>query len=183
MKSIILVKKTAFNILMFLLVLVSLIQAGTAGAAPKQAANAAGLTTFQNGLYQGQDPFVFQKDGFYYLSQSGPYNPTALYVSKSRSLANQGEKVKVYQANGNLGRIFAPELFYINGQWYIYACADVTAMSGHHHAVVFQGTTQDPQDPFTYKGVLFTGTGSTNYQANDFTVFQVGTQLYASWGT
>lgn len=183
MKSTASFKKTTFKAFLVLLTFLLLIPIGIASAVPKQAAHAAGLTTFQNGLYQGQDPFVFQKDGFYYLSQSGPYNPTALYVSKSRSLANQGEKIKVYQANGNLGRIFAPELFYINGQWYIYACADVTAMNGHHHAVVFQGTTQNPQDPFTYKGVLFTGTGATNYQANDFTVFQVGTQLYASWGT
>lgn len=164
-------------------ILLALLAFLSTGIAINGLAHGAGLNTFQNGLYQGQDPFVFQKDGFYYLSQSGPYGPTALYVSKSRSLANQGEKIKVYQAHGNLGRIFAPEIFYIDGQWYIYACADVTELGGRHHAVVFQGTSQDPQDPFVYKGVLYTGSSGTNYQANDFTVFQVGTELYASWGT
>lgn len=177
MNMTVLVKKPAVDFLLVLLTFLS------TSIALEGSAHAEGLSTFQNGLYQGQDPFVFQKSGFYYLSQSAPYNPTALYVSKSRSLVNQGEKIKVYQANGNLGRIFAPEIFYIDGQWYIYACADVTALDGRHHAVVFQGTSQDPQDPFEFKGVLYTGSSGTNYQANDFTVFQVGNRLYASWGT
>ncbi len=180
MNKTVLVRKPAIDLLMLLLTFFS---TGIAGITLDSSARAAGLSTFQNSLYQGQDPFVFQKDGFYYLSQSGPYGPTALYIAKSRSLTNQGEKIKVYQANGNLGRIFAPEIFYIGGQWYIYACADVSALGGHHHAVVFQGTTQDPQDPFVYRGVLYTGTAGTNFQANDFTLFQVGKQLYGSWGT
>lgn len=144
--------------------------------------NAAGLTTVQNGLYQGQDPWIIYQNGFYYLCQSGPYGPTAIHVSKSSTLADQGDKIKVYQSNGALGRIFAPELHYLNEKWYIYACADVASMSNRHQAVVFQAATDDPQGPFNYLGVLYTGTAGVNYMANDFTVFTVNNQLYACWG-
>jgi GH43 family beta-xylosidase len=139
--------------------------------------------TFSNPLYQGEDPWVIQHEGSYFMCSSGPQNPTAVYVSKSPTLVERGEKVKVWEDAENYGRVFAPELHFIQGKWYIYFCADVKSEGGKHMAVVLQANTDNPLDGFTNKGVLFTGDQHGNAQANDITVVTFQGQLYAFWGS
>ncbi len=153
----------------------SLSMALMAGAAPQAA--------FQNPLYQGEDPWVTRHEGSYYVCSSGPQNPTAVYVSKSPTLTERGEKVKVWEDADNYGRVFAPELHFIQGKWYIYFCADVRSEGGRHMAVVLQANTDNPLDGFTNKGVLFTGDEHGNAQANDITVVTFKGRLYAFWGS
>jgi GH43 family beta-xylosidase len=141
------------------------------------------VNAFTNPLYPGEDPWVIRHDDYYYVCMSGPVNPTAVYVSKSTSLLDRGEKVKVWEDAGNYGRVFAPELHYLRGKWYIYFCADVREMGGKHMAVVLEANTDDPLDGFTNKGVLFTGDENGNAQANDITVVDYQDQLYAFWGS
>lgn len=146
-------------------------------------AGAERLTTFANPFYQGEDPWVIYHGGSYYVCTSGPVNPTAVYVSKSPTLLDRGEKVRVWEDADNYHRVFAPELHYINGAWYIYLCADVRTQSWAHMAVVLQAQTSDPLGGFVNRGVLFTGDARGNFQANDFTVVTFNNQLYAFWGT
>ena len=141
------------------------------------------VATFSNPLYQGEDPWVIFQDGSYYVCTSGPADPTAVYVSKSPTLIERGEKVKVWQDSENYRRVFAPELHFINGKWYVYFCADVKSAGWKHMAVVLQARTADPLAGFTNAGVLFTGDEHGNAQANDFTVVTFNHQLYAFWGS
>jgi GH43 family beta-xylosidase len=141
------------------------------------------LTTCSNPLYQGEDPWVIFHDGSYYVCTSGPVDPTAVYVSKSPTLLDRGEKVKVWQDADNYRRVFAPELHYIEGRWYIYFCADVKTEGWRHMPVVLEAKTGNPLEGFTSKGALFTGDEHGNGQANDFTVVTFNRQLYAFWGS
>lgn len=139
---------------------------------------------FNNPLYQGQDPFVTYKDGFYYfVSSSNLDSNNKVYVSKSRTLTDQGEKILVYDSQGAQTRIFAPEIFFFDGKWYIYYCADLKDFGYRHMATVLESATDDPQGEYVDKGALYTGVNGEYRQANDFTVFQHDGQLYAVWGT
>ncbi|OMF35977.1 hypothetical protein BK133_09845 [Paenibacillus sp. FSL H8-0548] len=139
---------------------------------------------FNNPLYQGQDPFVTYKDGFYYfVSSSNLDSNNKVYVSKSRTLTDQGEKVMVFDSLGTQTRIFAPEIFFLDGKWYIYYCADLREFDYRHMATVLESVTADPQGEYVNKGALYTGENGTYKQANDFTVFEHNGQLYAVWGT
>lgn len=139
---------------------------------------------FNNPLYQGQDPFVTYKDGFYYfVSSSNLDSNNKIYVSKSRTLTDQGEKVMVFDSQGTQTRIFAPEIFFLDGKWYIYYCADLEDYDYRHMATVLESVTDDPQGEYVDKGALYTGENGEYKQANDFTVLDYNGQLYAIWGT
>ncbi|NOU98866.1 family 43 glycosylhydrolase [Paenibacillus planticolens] len=139
---------------------------------------------FNNPLYQGQDPFVTYKDGFYYfVSSSNLDSNNKVYVSKSRTLTDQGEKIQVFDSQGTQTRIFAPEIFFFDGKWYIYYCADLQAYGYKHMATVLESVTDDPQGAYIDKGALYAGENGVYKQANDFTVFENKGKLYAVWGT
>lgn len=139
---------------------------------------------FNNPLYQGQDPFVTYKDGFYYfVSSSNLDSNNKVYVSKSRTLLDQGEKIMVFDSQGTQTRIFAPELFFFDGKWYIYYCADLKEFDYKHMATVLESVTDDPQGAYVDKGAIYAGENGVYKQANDFTVFDYKGQLYAVWGT
>ncbi|GAA5118758.1 family 43 glycosylhydrolase [Luteolibacter yonseiensis] len=146
-------------------------------------ASAKPQSAFHNPLYQGEDPWVIRHENSYYMCSSGPSEPTAVYVSKSPTLTERGEKVKVWEDGDNYRRVFAPELHFIQGKWYIYFCADVRSEGWKHMAVVLQANTDNPLDGFTNRGVLFTGDEHGNAQANDITVVTYKDQLYAFWGS
>ncbi|MDF2567951.1 MAG: hypothetical protein K0R90_1407, partial [Oscillospiraceae bacterium] len=142
------------------------------------------LIKFNNPLYQGQDPFIAQKDGFYYLvASSNDDRNCGIFVSKSKTLIDQGEKICVFDSKGTQKRMFAPEIFFINGKWFIYYCADYECMNWRHHAGCLESVTDDPQGEYIDHGVIFTGEDGVNQQANDFTVFFWQGELYACWGT
>lgn len=139
---------------------------------------------FNNPLYQGQDPFVTYKDGYYYfVSSSNLDSENKVYVSKSRTLTDQGEKKLVFDSQGTQTRIFAPEIFFFDGKWYIYYCADLKAYDYKHMATVLESVTADPQGSYVDKGALYAGENGVYKQANDFTVFENKGKLYAVWGT
>ncbi len=159
-------------------------------------------TQFTNPLYQGQDPFVTQKDGFYYLvASSNDDNECKIYVSKSQTLTDQGEKKMVMDLSGKQRRIFAPELYYLNdedgGHWYIYYCADVMNFEqdypemaekyklGDEHHIVFclRSKTEDPMGEYEDMGPLYCGEDGVILGANDFTIMEYDGSLFGVWGT
>lgn len=74
--------------------------------------------------------------------------------------------------------IWAPELHYINGAWYIYYAKD-DGDNVNHRMYVMENTSADPtQGTWQYKGQI---TDSTNKWAIDGTVLQVNGQLYFIW--
>jgi GH43 family beta-xylosidase len=74
--------------------------------------------------------------------------------------------------------LWAPELHFVQGTWYIYVAAD-DGQNKNHRMIVLEGTSDSPQDPFTFKGQMVT---SANRWAIDGTPLQMPDgRLYFLW--
>lgn len=154
---------------------------------PSQAREAGDMPitcTFRNPLLAlGQDPSVAQRDGFYYLVQS---NSTAsgfsIYKSPTLTGLAEAQPVDIYTAPavGNYSRnLWAPELLYLRGSWYIYYAAD-DGNNDHHRIYVLQADTDDPTGSWTFKGPLFTAPELDRWSI-DLTVFEHNDRMFAVW--
>ena len=141
--------------------------------------------TFVNPLYPGADPWVIQKDGWYYLCQAG-YGGR-IEVWKSRTLTRRGQRKIVWTppaAGWNRAQVWAPELHYVRGRWYIYYAAS-SGQNASHRMGVLESVSDDPQGPYADRGMLYTGdeveTGRKNRWAIDGTVLELRGRLYFAW--
>jgi GH43 family beta-xylosidase len=106
------------------------------------------------------DPAVIFHDGCYYAVTSGGERGSALLVMKSQRLQDvyRAEPKQVY-ATQKHGRyafdLWAPELWYLDGAWYIYTCATDGVDNHTHRVIVLKGTS--PQEPFEFAGELELG--------------------------
>src|SRR5436190_2926882 len=144
-----------------------------------------GGPTFTNPLFRGADPNVARHDGWYYYCQSGPGN--RLEVGKSRSPVERGEMRVVWappRSGWNRAQVWAPELHYLRGRWYLYYAAS-DGRNATHRLGVLAAATDDPQGPYEDVGQLYTGddlaTRSHNRWAIDGTVFELRGRLYLLW--
>jgi GH43 family beta-xylosidase len=149
-------------------------------------------TTFVNPIGSGADPWVVRSGGKYYSVES---RDGGIFVYRSDTLTSIKQNgVKVWSpASGgwNETDIWAPELHFIDGHWYIYYAAGRPGPSGtdagftDQRAGVLESTGTDPQGPYLDKGMLYTGddvAGQTNnVWAIDLTVARIDNQLYAVW--
>jgi len=141
---------------------------------------------FANPVAAGADPWVVRHDGSYYLVQS---KDRTIWVYKSDRLTEPTQNgVAVWTAphNGwNHSNVWAPELHYIDGRWYIYYAAGKSGPPFvYQRSGVLQSVGDDPQGRYIDKGMLYTGDdvrGSENIWAIDLTVTRLGSQLYAVW--
>ncbi|WP_063565178.1 family 43 glycosylhydrolase [Paenibacillus sp. O199] len=136
--------------------------------------------TVQNNFYNvvmqdGADPWVYKHtDGFYYFTKTTGGNVT---IWKSAQLTTIDAAPTTVVNTGCCG-IWAPELHYINGAWYIYYAKD-DGDNVNHRMYVMENTSADPtQGIWQYKGQI---TDPTNKWAIDGTVLQVNGQLYFIW--
>ncbi|HEX6536828.1 MAG TPA: glycoside hydrolase family 43 protein [Gemmatimonadaceae bacterium] len=144
--------------------------------------------TFTNPLGPGADPWVIRHDGAYYFAQS---HDDAIWVHRTERLtdidASYGTEVWTAPDTGwNRTNIWAPELHYIDGHWYIYYAAGRAGPPFiWQRAGVLAATTDDPQGPYVDRGMLVTGDdtagGRDTVWAIDLTVERLGGQLYAVW--
>lgn len=127
----------------------------------------------------GGDPYVVERDGEYYYCYS-QYN--SVYVNKIESIDKITDEnaSKVYTApEGTLYsyEYWAPELHYIQGEWYIYVAAD-DGNNENHRMYVLKGTSQDPTQPFEMLGKI---SDSSDKRAIDGTVLDLNGELYFVW--
>ncbi|AQQ10396.1 Extracellular exo-alpha-(1-_5)-L-arabinofuranosidase precursor [Sedimentisphaera cyanobacteriorum] len=142
--------------------------------------------TFVNPIYEGADPFVYKHtDGFYYFCQSEGDKGIAIW--KSRKLTDKGVKRVVWKApdtGWNTSEVWAPELHYLQGKWYIYYAAD-SGKNIDHRTGVLRSKTQDPQGEYEDMGVVYTGdeieTKKNNRWAIDATPLEMNGKLYLIW--
>ncbi len=142
--------------------------------------------TFVNPIYEGADPFVCKHtDGFYYFCQSEGDKGIAIW--KSDKLTDKGVKRIVWRApqtGWNTSEVWAPEIHYLQGRWYIYYAADA-GKNADHRTGVLQSRTQDPQGDYIDKGFLYTGdqieTRQNNRWAIDATPLEMSGKLYLIW--
>ena len=137
--------------------------------------------TFTNPLLPtGPDPWVIAKDGFYYYMNTVGDNLT---IWKTRSIADlkNAEKQIVWRppSSGPYSHeIWAPELHFFRGKWYIYFAADA-GTNQSHRVWVLENPTADPlQGEWTLKGKL---SDPSDKWAIDGTVFEIFGKLYAAW--
>jgi GH43 family beta-xylosidase len=144
-------------------------------------ARAGATNTFSNPVaVRGADPWVIQHDGNYFYCQS---RGGSVSVSKSERLVDIGKSRGVRVWTPPRGTVYsrelwAPELHYLCGKWFIYLAAD-DGDNANHRMFVLEGTAQDPQASFVFRGMLAT---PTNRWAIDGTVLQMpGDRLYFIW--
>ena len=75
--------------------------------------------------------------------------------------------------------VWAPELHFLNGNWYVYFAAD-DGNNANHRLYVAEANTADPQGAYTSKGKLYDA--SNDRWAIDGTVLQMADgSLYCIW--
>lgn len=135
----------------------------------------ASTSTFTNPINTaGADPYVMlHSDGYYYFTRT---LGNRLDIWKSRTLTgiDLGERKTVWEKPSNLEDIWAPEIHYINGKWYIYYTANTGCGDDCRGIYVLENSSPDP-----LKGEwIENGKINTNYAGLDGTVFEHKGQLY-----
>jgi GH43 family beta-xylosidase len=137
--------------------------------------------TFTNPLLPaGADPFIASRDGYYYFTATGGRR---IVIRKTRSLADlaAAESREIWRApaSGPYSRdIWAPELHYLRGKWYVYFAADAGANASHRIWVIENPSADPLSGEWTLKGKA---ADATDRWAIDATVFESGGRLYMIW--
>ena len=131
-------------------------------------------------LPSGADPWITWKDGFYYYMNT---TQNSLEIWKTRNvpeLANARHKVVwLPPATGPYSHdIWAPELHFLDGCWYIYFAADAGSNETHRIWVVRNCSGDPLQGEWRLKGKV---ADSTDRWAIDPTVTQNKGRLYLIW--
>jgi GH43 family beta-xylosidase len=146
-------------------------------SSPPSRLQASESATFINPLYRGADPWVIRRDRHYYSCNTGGGNRIEIW--KSDSLVERGECRTVWsppRRGWNRAQVWAPELHYLRGRWYIYYAAS-DGRNANHRMGVLEAATDDPQGPYIDRGMLNTA----GRWAIDGTVLDIGDQLYFIW--
>lgn len=142
---------------------------------------AAGEDTFTNPLLRsGADPSVAQRAGFYYYMQTTGHNLTIWKTRDVTDLRHAERKVVwTPPATGpDSHEIWAPELHFLNGKWYIYFTADAGSNESHR-LYVLENSSPDPlAGDWIFKGPL---APKPNKWAIDPSVFANRGKLYLIW--
>ncbi|MBS7564710.1 family 43 glycosylhydrolase [Mucilaginibacter sp. Bleaf8] len=138
---------------------------------------------FQNPVINASrpDPYVAQKDGYYYFLYTKG-NKIAISKTQDMSLlANAGETTVWTPPTGtdHSVNIWAPELYFLSGKWYIYFAAAEAGVNDSHHMFVIENPNADPTTgTWTFKGRIH---DTTDQWAIDGTVLTIGTNNYFVW--
>ena len=141
--------------------------------------------TFTNPLLaSGPDPWVEQKDGFYYFLATTGDNIT---IRKTAKMADLGAAPATVvwtptPSSSNANNVWAPELHFLDGKWYLYYTAGAAAQAccGSQRSWVLENASADPTaGAWTDKGRIYTA--ANDYWSIDMTVFELNGSRYALW--
>ncbi len=131
-------------------------------------------------LPSGPDPWITSKNGFYYYMNT---TGSSLVIWKTRSIATlaTAEKKVVWRApaSGPYSRdIWAPELHFLRGRWYIYFAADA-GRNESHRIWALENDAADPlEGEWRMKGKV---ADPSDRWAIDATVFEHESRLFMAW--
>ncbi len=131
-------------------------------------------------LPSGADPWVTFHDGYYYYMNTTQRNLTIWKTRDITDLRNAGKQVVwTAPADGPYSHdVWAPELHFLRGAWYIYFAADA-GDNTTHRLWVLENTSADPTTgTWTMKGQI---TDKTNRWAIDPSVIELSGKLYMIW--
>ncbi|KUO12682.1 family 43 glycosylhydrolase [Streptomyces sp. DSM 15324] len=171
---------------LLLAVLVALATVFTGVGSPAQAAvPESPAVTYTNPIAeQRADPHIFQHtDGYYYFTATVPeYDRIVLRRATTiQGLATASEvTLWTKHSSGIMGaHIWAPEIHFIDGKWYVYFAAGSTSDVWAIRMYVLEGTGSDPLTAtWTEKGQITTTWESFSLDA---TTFVVGGVRYLAW--
>jgi len=138
------------------------VSAGSEGPSASVEVTVDAGTTFRNpivpvsGSAGSADPSVVFKDGYYYYVKSE--NDASLAVARTKRLQDIGTTPRVTVYTPPAGQMYskglwAPELQYLKGKWYIYFAAD-NGNNDNHRMYVLESKTQDAQGEYIFKGKI-----------------------------
>lgn len=149
------------------------------------------MVTINNPIIeQRADPWVYKHtDGYYYFTASVPeYNRIVLRREKTiQGLATAEEKVIwTKHASGEMSaHIWAPEIHYINGKWYMYFAAGQAEDIWRIRPYVLECSDENPlAGSWTEKGMLQKPASNTESFTNfslDATTFEHNGKRYLVW--
>ena len=133
----------------------------------------------QNPIHEGGcDPWVYLHEGSYYYCYSRGRGISVAKMSSLHTLVPKGTAVfdppKWTEYSEEL---WAPELHYINGEWYIYVAAS-DGYSSNHRMFVLKSTSDNPRGRYEMVGQI---TDPSNKWAIDGTVMELNGELYFLW--
>ncbi len=160
---------------------------GGGGDAPVAPPPAPPTCTFVNPIGPGADPWIVRHEGAYYSVEAGERGIDVYKSDELTAPRRNGARIWTAPAAGwNSTNVWAPELHFLEGRWYVYYAAGssgppyVAQRSG-----VLRSVGPDPQGRYEDLGRLDTGgdvaTRADDVWAIDLTVGRVNGQLYAVW--
>ncbi len=166
-------------VLLILLTLCFLLPADNAGYAMSEEYS---YIDVKNPVYViANDPYVVRKDGRYYYCFSDYVSGIRVKeISNLDEITTPGAQLvwKPDRADAMYSKeIWAPELHYADGDWYIYFAAS-DGDNANHRMYVLKGTSQDPTAPFEFVGKL---TDRSDHWCIDGTTFTYRNERYFVW--
>lgn len=137
--------------------------------------------TFINPLLNGADPWIYKKDEFYYYSQTVG-NRVALWRTNAVSKLGLVTNKEIYKAPAgaaNAENVWAPEIHFLDGKWYVYYTAGSGA-DDTQRTWVLENSNADPlAGTWESKGRIFTT--DADFWAIDGTVLEYNSSKYFVW--
>jgi GH43 family beta-xylosidase len=133
----------------------------------------------------GPDPWVIYKNGwFFYMNTivtATGENELKLWRTRNMAKLATAESKTIFDPPDTMiysKQLWAPEIHFLNGKWYVYFAAD-DGINLHHRIWVLENSTADPfEGQWLLKGKL---TDPGDHWAIDLTVHNFNGRLYATW--
>ena len=144
------------------------------------------IKTFTNPVWDGADPWMVKHNEDYIYCFSAN---KSIIVSKSNKMTRKGELKSIWHAPSigwNRSCVWAPEIHFIRGRWYVYYAAGESGPPFiHQRSGVLRSKTADIFSAYDDMGVLYTGDNpsdsASNVWAIDMTILEHKGKLYAIW--
>jgi len=137
--------------------------------------------TFTNPLLpSGADPYSFYKDGWYYYTNT---TGSRIVIWKTKNIADlpTAESKTIFTpppGTMHSKELWAPEILFLRGKWYVYFAAD-DGNNNNHRMYVLENASPDPmQGNWTFKGKI---ADASDKWAIDGDVFTYRKKLYMIW--
>ena len=143
-------------------------------------------TTFTNPVWDGADPWMIKHgDDYVYCLSSN----NSIIVSKSKYMTQMGELKNIWRSPAigwNNNCIWAPEIHFVSGHWYVYYAAGESGPPFiHQRTGVLRSKTDDVFSDYEDMGMLYTGDTPDELESNvwaiDMTILEHKDKLYAIW--
>lgn len=144
-------------------------------------AQKAGEDTFTNPLLRsGADPFSFYKDGYYYYMHTAGSRLVLWKTKDLTKLATAQRKTIFTPPPGKAWskELWAPEIHFLRGKWYVYFAAD-DGDNVNHRMFVLENSSPDPmKGEWIFKGKI---ADPSDKWAIDGSVLEYRNKLYMVW--